>query len=110
MKTLRIRPYLFSALLLFPFILSAQWRVVRGDRHNNFTKVFTVNDNTAFVIGNGMSVYEQFILRTNDGGSTWDSIPLSIPDNVYLNQLFFTNDNNGFIGGGGNGDSTQLLL
>lgn len=53
-----------------------------------------INDTTGFAIAQG------FIVKTTDGGSTWDSIGL--PINTPLKKIQFTNSQTGYIIGGDN--------
>ena len=110
MKTTKINSAVFVTLLLLPAFLKAQWHTVRFDSTNTFTKVFSVTPNTTFVIGREPIKSEPFILRTNNGGTIWDSIPLNTPGNFYaISELFFIDKDNGFIGGNNN-DTNQVLF
>lgn len=72
MKTKIRQNILITAVLLLPLFIKAQWNHVRFDQYNTFSKVFTVTPDTAFVIGAEPMIGENFIVRTNDGGATWD--------------------------------------
>jgi photosystem II stability/assembly factor-like uncharacterized protein len=109
MKTLKFYLPVLLTLLLLPVLLKAQWSAVRWDQSNNFRKVFAVTSNTAFVIGTAPVNTEYFILRTNDGGATWDSIAVNtVSDTFLLTEVFFLDMNTGFVGGLKNGG--QVLL
>ena len=75
MKTRTIISLLFILTILLPGMVSAQWNMVRFDTYNYFKRVHAVTPNNAFVtgllVGGG-----SFILRSNNGGLIWDSIPL----------------------------------
>ena len=74
MKTIKMYLIVFATFLLMPVLLKAQqWRVVRWDSINTFSKVFAATPHTVFVVGNW-----QFVIRTNDGGTIWDSIPVNM--------------------------------
>ncbi len=91
-----------------PFILSAQWSMVRFDEYNFFTKSATPDPATSVITGHLFSG-GSFIMRTNDGGATWDSITISNGSVTYeLTDLFFTDINNGYAGGTTN--NTQVVL
>lgn len=108
MKT--INNFIMVAALIIAPAAKAQWNAVRFDHLNTFQKVYNVDANNAFVLGNESSNYECFFLRTSNGGATWDSIGLNTPNTLYqLNELFFVDVNTGFIGGMKN-SSTQVLL
>jgi photosystem II stability/assembly factor-like uncharacterized protein len=99
MKT-KLTQLVCGMFLLLPAFLGAQWGQVRFDQHNVFTKVFEATTNTVFVIGYEPMQYNYFLVRSNDGGANWDSIPLNSPgDTIVPLELFFTDINNGFIGG-----------
>jgi len=110
MKTTKMYMPVLVTLLLLPVLLKAQqWSAVRWDKTNNFEKVFAATPNTVFVIGTVPVTSEYFILRTNDAGTTWDSIPVNTPGNSFqLRDLFFFDVSNGFIGGTKN--TNQVLL
>lgn len=99
-----------SIALLFPTLLNAQWNAVRFDHHNTFEKAFTVSADTVFILGTESINNKNFVLRTNDGGTNWDSIPLNLGTlgNSYVYNQFYINGQTGFIGGIENGK--QLLL
>ncbi len=92
-----------------PSLLMASWNPVRFDQFNYFTTNFTATPQTSFTSGMNQTGTGSFLLRTNDGGTTWDSINF-IPSltSVYVNKIFFTDVNNGFAGGSNN--SFQSLL
>jgi photosystem II stability/assembly factor-like uncharacterized protein len=96
-------------LLLNPSMLSAQWSAVRFDHYNTFYNVSAPTSNTVFVTGTDPVNSEYFILRTNDGGIIWDSIPVNTATDIFqLAELFFLDVNTGFVGGLKN--SNQVLL
>ncbi len=64
---------------------------------------FFTEIDTGYVIGNNYNGWigiflESVILKTNDGGNTFNSI-YNIASNKVLNSVFFTNSNTGFIVG-----------
>ena len=91
---------LIILLALLPQLASAQWSMVRFDEYNFFNRVVTATPDDAIVAGADPSGIGSFILRTNNGGSSWDSIVVNSPLNTYtISELFFTDVNNGFAGG-----------
>jgi len=107
MKTIKITKLVIA--LLFPALLNAQWNAVRFDHSNTFDKIFAVSTDTVFVLGMESVNYKNFVLRTNNGGVTWDSIPLNLgAGNSYVYNHFYINGSTGCIGGLENGK--QLLL
>ncbi|MBI4649499.1 MAG: hypothetical protein HY738_23590 [Bacteroidia bacterium] len=55
-----------------------------------------VNNNTGFIIARESETY---IIRTNDGGNTWQDTTIVIPEYYTFNLIYFTNPDTGFIGG-----------
>lgn len=60
----------------------------------SYSDLTFINETTGFAITQG------FIVKTNDGGSTWTSITL--PVNAPLKKIQFTDSNTGYIIGGDN--------
>lgn len=58
--------------------------------NNEFTKIHFINKDTGFVYGNTI------ILRTLNGGATWQVQRFT---NLIVDKIYFTDVNNGFIGG-----------
>ena len=96
-------------LLLNSFTMNAQWSAVHFDQHNIFQKLSAVTANTVFVIGVEPVNHQNFILRTNDGGTNWDSISFNTANDTFLlRDIFFVDANTGFTGGSRNG--IQVLM
>ncbi len=107
MKTKQL--FTFLAALAMPVLMSAQWNMVRFDQYNTFTKVAAATTTTAFAIGHEPMQYNCFILRTNDGAATWDSIWINTATSNYnMTELFFDNASYGFAGGSDN--NTQAMI
>ena len=98
MKKHSINCLLFILTVLLPEMVTAQWNMVRFDTHNYFTKAYTVTPNNAVVTGLDAGT-GSFLLRSNNGGLSWDSIALNLTGNYQLHDLFFTDINNGYAGG-----------
>jgi len=93
---------------LTPGISLAQWGMVRFDEVNYFTKIETMTPDAALSFG-VLQNANSFIMRTNDGGATWDSLDLNIAGNGYqIGCMNFLDVQNGFAGGLSNG--TQALV
>lgn len=109
MKTLSKLQLLLISLICIPGFIYAQWDAVHFDERNTFSRVTAINPMSAVAIGIEPNNYTFFILRTNDGGTTWDSIPVNSASNTFILQsIFFADASNGFSGGQKNG--TQALL
>jgi len=109
MKTNKIHIVIIVATFLVPFFLKAQWKAVRFDQVNTFQKIVAASANTAFVTGIDPFSNVYFMLRTNDGGATWDSIGVNtVADTFQLAELYFHDINNGLVGGTKN--RKQVLL
>lgn len=88
-----------AALTLAPALANAQWSAVRFDSSNTFTTAHAVTANDVFVIGR-TPAYENFLLRSDDGGTTWDSIGINTAsDDFQMSEISFADVNNGYLGG-----------
>jgi len=87
----------FICFALVSAFVQAQWTVQYTSETDYFTSVYFTDANTGYVIGwdNGLAVGG--ILKTIDGGSTWDI--LSSGTTTWLNSVFFTNANTGYVVG-----------
>jgi photosystem II stability/assembly factor-like uncharacterized protein len=65
----------FTILLVFISIsVTAQWIPIRHDSDYMFSEVYFINEDTGFVVGEpSLSSLDQLVLRTHDGGVTWDT-------------------------------------
>lgn len=98
-----------AALAMAPVAANAQWSAVRFDSSNTFSNVYAATPNDVFVLGTEPVNGEYFMLRTADGGTTWDSIALNSGMNQFqMFEIYFPDVNNGFIGGRKN-NATQSL-
>lgn len=96
----KISIILTTATVITSMQVSAQWSAVRFDSSNTFMKVFAATANDVFVIGAEPTAYDNFFLRSSDGGTTWDSIGLSIGnDDFQMSEISFPDVSNGYIGG-----------
>ncbi len=109
MKTLN-KFFLIAALAVIPATVKAQWSAVRFDSANIFRNIYAATPNDVFSTGTDPNFGEYFLLRSDDGGTTWDSIVLNTgADEYQVFELFFSDANNGFIGGRKNNASQNLL-
>ncbi len=109
MKKITLLKAVFILLIGFPEMLAAQWHMVRFDSVSIFNKAFAITDNSVIVGGNNPFSSDGFIVRTNNGGASWDSIPLSTASATFnVVDIFFNSVNEGFIGGLKNG--RQVLI
>ncbi len=100
MKTFVNRLFISAILVILPQLVNAQWSLVRFDETNFFNKVEATSANSAIVAGMDGSGTGSFILKTNDGGVTWDSIVINSPGISYsLGELNFTDSSSGYAGG-----------
>lgn len=89
-----------ATLTLAPVIANAQWSAVRFDSINTFMKIEATTANNVFVIGVEPTAYDNFFMRSADGGTTWDSIALNTAnDDFQMSEISFPDPNNGYIGG-----------
>lgn len=109
MKTKLIKEIIAVLAAIIPGIASAQWSMVRFDEFNYFTKIETTTPDAALSFGLLSQTSNSFIIRTNDGGTTWDSLDLNVSGNGYMiGCVNFTDIQNGYAGGISNG--TQALV
>lgn len=95
-------PFLRSVALLVMLALTssaqAQWRDLAPISNGAFEKIDFVDENTAFAL---VSLHRNqlAIFRTNDGGSTWDSIGIDLfgSKTYYLQNLDFVDANIGYV-------------
>src|SRR5687767_1713723 len=100
MKNFNTLIIMVAALLLASEKSNAQWSAVRFDSSNTFMKLEAATANNVFVIGVEPTAYENFFLRSADGGTSWDSIGLStMTDDFQMTEISFPDANNGYIGG-----------
>ncbi len=92
----------FILHLIFYFAgLSAQgqWIQLNSDTAHDYSSVFFLNPDTGFICGSAINPstfgYDGVIVRTMDGGSTWDTLH----NDFNLMDIFFINDSIGFTGG-----------
>lgn len=98
-----------AGLMMAPVLANAQWSAVRFDSANIFRNIHAPNPNDVFSIGTDPNFGEYFLLRSADGGTNWDSIGLNTgPDDYQVSELYFTDANNGFIGGRRNNANQNL--
>lgn len=80
-------------------ISMAQWVQLNNDTLNDYSSIFFLNADTGFVVGSGLGPvtqsYDGVILRTLDGGVTWDTTHIW-PN---LMDVQFINSTVGFAGG-----------
>ena len=91
-----------SILLFFCFIqffASAQWTQLNSGTNANLKGVFFINSDTGFAVGWHFNNANGIVLKTTNGGLTWDSIDYGLSNNVY--DVSFVNDQVGFICGEG---------
>jgi len=100
---------LMMAFIVIPQLITAQWNMVRFDEFNYFTKIETMSPDASVSFGILSQNPNSFMMRTNDGGVTWDSLDLIVSGNEYMiSCVNFTDTQNGFAGGIRNG--TQALI
>jgi photosystem II stability/assembly factor-like uncharacterized protein len=87
-----LKRLLFPAItFLLAFQLNAQW-VYQNPKPTgrDLTAIKFINEETGFIGSIG------FILKTTDGGLSWDNIPVDIS---WVNDIFFTDQLTGFVSG-----------
>ncbi len=95
-KPLFMKNLIFSILLLFSSInVQGQWIQLNTDTLFDYNSVHFINPDTGFVCGSVNLGWDGVIVRTMDGGTSWDTtiLPISLAD------ISFVNDSVGFTGG-----------
>jgi photosystem II stability/assembly factor-like uncharacterized protein len=100
---------LVAMLTLAPVFANAQWAAVRFDSANLFRNIYAPNPNDVFTIGTDPFNAEYFLMRSDDGGTTWDSVALNTgADDYQVYEMHFPDATNGFIGGTKNGTNQNV--
>jgi photosystem II stability/assembly factor-like uncharacterized protein len=87
-------------IFIFFFILSISvsandsWRKVTSRTYNTLSDVFFLNETIGWAVGSGGT-----IIKTNDGGYTWEAPKDILPINVWLYSVYFVDENIGYAGG-----------
>jgi len=92
----------FVALIFISVTISgsSNWRLVTESSYSSLNGVFLLNENLGWIAGSSGT-----ILKTTDGGKTWER-PTNLPELTNtMYSVFFINENLGFAGG-----SHDLLL
>ncbi len=83
----------------------AQWDLVYSDTTDwGYRDIHFVSQDTGFITGSGSSIGEGFLLRTFDGGSSWDTLTFGVDA---LRGIDFPTPDTGYITGF---DAFQLLV
>ncbi len=91
-------------LLLFCLLLPAglhgqtNWTVVYSNPNHNLVDIQFTSSLIGYVAGYKNSNVSSFVLKTTDGGLTWNPAPVSLP---FLNKMHFANDSVGYLSKGG---------
>ncbi|GBE27642.1 Ycf48-like protein precursor [bacterium BMS3Bbin03] len=79
---------------------------------NDFKAVFMVNDTVAYATGWGSmaaGLQPTLLMKTTDGGRNWKFLDQSLKTYCYGYAIAFTDENNGYIVGGGAGYGSLIL-
>jgi len=82
-------------LLLSELTVYGQWIKLNSDTLYDYNSVYFINSDTGFVCGSVYLGWDGVILRTMDGGASWDTTLLGSS----LADFSFINDSVGFTGG-----------
>lgn len=91
-------------LLLFCLLLTAglhgqtNWTVVYSNPNHTLVDIQFTSPLVGYVAGYKNSNVSSFVLKTTDGGLTWNAATLSLP---FVNKMHFANDTFGYISKGG---------
>ena len=73
---------------------SNKWRKVTEASYGSLNDVFFLNENLGWIVGSSGTV-----LKTTDGGLTWEAPPDTLPVVATMYSIFFLDENVGFAGG-----------
>lgn len=86
----------FLPLLLFALGASAQWNLNYSQSSKVFRGIQFLNNQVGYAIGDIPDSSNAFVLRTGNGGQTWQQ--LALPSNFgYIHRLAFYNDSSGYV-------------
>jgi photosystem II stability/assembly factor-like uncharacterized protein len=88
---------LFIVINILSTTSNAQWVKLNTDSVHTYSKVYFLNNDTGFVIGNYYP-YQTIILRTLNGGNSWDTTKFGNYPTM-LCDIYFLNDSVGYTGG-----------
>jgi len=89
MKT-RLITLLLIAVFSFPGFAQSNWYVQNSNSNRELTDVSFIDENTGWISG-----WTGTILKTTDGGQTWNALPNVPPNNAYY-SVDFTDAQNGW--------------
>ena len=85
----------FMTLLINPFY--CQWEVLNTFEQKAIQKLNFINDDLGYAMANDLSVNKQIIIKTKDGGNSWDTIPnVSYDEFSEFMDICFIKDSVGF--------------
>jgi photosystem II stability/assembly factor-like uncharacterized protein len=91
-----MRRFIFLLLLLLSELnVNGQWIQLNSDTLHDYNSVYFINPDTGFVCGSVYLGWDGVILRTMNGGISWDTTFLGYS----LADISFINDSVGFTGG-----------
>ncbi|MBI5404245.1 MAG: T9SS type A sorting domain-containing protein [Ignavibacteriae bacterium] len=76
------------------------WTLQNSKIHAYMSAIYFLNQRLGWAIGWGIGpeYYGSYILKTTNGGNTWDTSRYSVPDS-YIRTIFFQDSLYGFMGG-----------
>lgn len=98
-NTFSMRKLLLFCLLL-PAMLQGQtsWTVVYSNPNHNLVDIQFISPLVGYVAGYKNTNVSSFVLKTTDGGLTWNPAQISLP---FINKMHFANDTFGYVSKGG---------
>ena len=88
---------LFLLTLSISIYGSKNWRQVSKANYEPLNDVFFINNNTGWIVGGAGT-----ILKTSDGGYSWQSPSSNLPAIADMRSIYFLNENVGYAGGSNN--------
>ncbi|MBI5404238.1 MAG: T9SS type A sorting domain-containing protein [Ignavibacteriae bacterium] len=90
-----------SGTIIYTSNGGASWTIQNSKIREYMTNVFFLNKRLGWAIGWGLNpdFYGTYILKTTNGGNTWDTSRYHVPD-TYIRTIYFMDSLTGFMGGG----------
>ena len=84
--------FIIYLIFLSALTIAQEWTSVTSGTTENLNKIYFINDNTGFIIGENGT-----LLKTTNGGSNWSNINTGVSHS--LRTITFLNENEGYING-----------
>ena len=83
-------------MFMFPVVGFAQWTALSSGTTGNLSSIFFTDANTGYAAGSTQDEYP-LIIKTTDGGITWNELSSGISGYAIIYSIFFNNADTGYI-------------